>query len=123
MKLVNSILIALFMVTLAGAVTFGKTSKKQVKFIENINVNGTEVKSGTYDLVFDDTTSELSVLKNGKLVAKTPVHVEARNRKARETEIRKRIMGSDTEFLGITFGGSKEDIVVGSMAMQAGGTF
>ena len=122
MRLTNRIVIAVLLVTLAGTAAFGKTRKKDVTFTDNVTVNGTLVKAGNYQVAFDETSNELSILKKGKLVVKTPAHLEARDNKARDTQVRRRVAGNDSEFVGITFSGTKDDVVVGQAGMQAGGT-
>jgi len=122
MRLTNRIVIAVLLVTLAGTAAFGKTRKKDVTFTDNVTVNGTLVKAGNYQVAFDETSNELSILKKGKLVVKTAAHLEARDNKARDTQVRRRVAGNDSEFVGITFGGTKDDVVVGQAGMQAGGT-
>ena len=122
MRLTKRIVIAVLLVTLAGTAAFGKTKKKNVTFTDNVTVNGTLVKAGNYDVAFDEMASELTILKNGKVVVKTTAHLEPRDRKASDTQVRRRMVGNDSEFIGITFGGSKDDVVVGQPSMQAGGT-
>jgi hypothetical protein len=40
--------------------------KQKVTFENDIKVNGTLVKKGTYDVKFDDETGQLAIEKNGK---------------------------------------------------------
>jgi hypothetical protein len=115
-------MIAVLLVTLAGTAAFGKTRKKNVTFTDNVTVNGTLVKAGNYDVAFDEMANVLTILKNGKVVVKATAHLELRERKASDTQVRRRMVGNDSEFIGITFGGSKDDVVVGQPSMQAGGT-
>jgi VCBS repeat-containing protein len=86
--------------------------------VNNLKVNGTVVKKGTYDVSFDDATSELSILKNGKTIAKTQVRVEKRDKKARSFELRTSGAGDEAELTGITFGGSEENIMITPSAAQ-----
>lgn len=121
MRFINRVAIALLLVTLAGTAVLAKTHKKDVEFDTAVKVNGTEVKAGSYVAVFDDSTNELSLLKGGKVVAKTAARLEQRAKKARDTQIHRRMTGNDSELVSITFGGSNQDVVVGQMGMQAGG--
>ena len=66
MRLTNRIAIAVLLVTLAGTAAFGKTRKKDVTFTDNVTVNGTLVKAGNYQVAFDETSNELSILKTIK---------------------------------------------------------
>jgi len=121
MRVINRVAIALLLVTVAGTAAVAKTYQSNVKFDSAVKVNGTVVKPGSYVAVFDDATNELSILKNHKVVAKTAVRLEQRDRKAKTTEVRQRVGGNESELLGITFSGSNQDVVVGQMGMQAGG--
>ena len=97
-----------------------KVEKKMVTFTEDIMVNGTLVKKGDYEIKFDDSTGELSVIKNGKVKAKTSAHYEARSDKARSTALRTIGEGSNVELKGITFGGSDQDVIVGARGSVSG---
>ena len=98
----------------------GKVEKKTVTFTEDIMVNGTLVKKGDYEIKFDDSTGELSVIKNGKVKAKTSAHYEARSDKAKTTALRTIGAGSNVELKGITFGGSEQDVIVGARGSVSG---
>jgi hypothetical protein len=91
-----------------------KVQKKTVTFAEDVMVNGTLVKAGEYEVRFDETAGELSIVKNGKVKAKTSARAQARNDKAKTTALRTRQEGSNVELIGVTFGGSNQDVVVGS---------
>ena len=98
----------------------GKVEKKMVTFTEDIMVNGTLVKECEYEIRFDDSTGELSVMKNGKVKAKTAAHYEARTDKAKITALRTIGSGSNVELKGITFGGSDQDVIVGARGSVSG---
>jgi len=87
----------------------GKVDKKMITFTDEVMVNGTLVKPGDYEVKFDEGTNELSILKNGKVVAKTPAHVEARSEKAKNTALRTMDKGGNPELIGVTFGGSDRE--------------
>ena len=98
----------------------GKGEKKMITFTEDVMVNGTLVKQGDYEVKFDDSTNELSIIRNGKVVAKTPAHVEARSEKAKNTALRTMEKGGNPELIGVTFGGSDRDVVVGASGSTNG---
>jgi len=98
----------------------GKVEKKMVTFTEDIMVNGTLVKKGDYEIKFDDSTGELSVIKNGKVKAKTTAHYQARSDKAKMTSLRTIENGGNVELKGITFGGSDQDVIVGARGSVSG---
>ena len=98
----------------------GKVEKKTVTFPEDVMVNGTLVKAGDYEVKFDESTGELSILKNGKVKAKTTAHYEARTDKARSTALRTIEAGGNVELKGVTFGGSDQDVIVGARSSMNG---
>src|SRR5262245_2016733 len=117
-RFIKAMLLALAISTLASiSVLAGdkaKTEKKTVTFTQDVMVNGTLVKAGEYEIQFDDSTGELSVIKNGKVKAKTTAHYEARSDKAKQTSLRTVDNGGTIELKGITFGGSDQNVVVGA---------
>ena len=119
--LTQSLIVACLLVTLAGTTAFGNTRKSMVDFSVDTKVNGTVVKKGQYKVVFDDQSGELSILKGSKVVAKTAVRIEKRDRKARSIEVQTILEGMDQNLVSISFSGSNESLVVGQAGMQAGG--
>src|ERR1051325_4768890 len=97
-----------------------KVEKKMVTFPEDIMVNGTLVKAGDYEVKFDETTGELSIMKDGKVKAKTAAHMEARTDKAKNTALRTRDVGGTTELVGVTFHGATQDVILGSSGATTG---
>jgi hypothetical protein len=98
----------------------GKVEKKTITFTDDVMVNGTLVKAGDYEVKFDESSNELSIVKNGKVVAKTPAHVETRSDKARNTALRTIDKGGNAELIGVTFGGSDRDVMVGATGSANG---
>lgn len=101
-----------------GTVTAFADKIKRVKltFADDVMVSGTMIKAGTYDFRFNHDTGELSISKEGKVQVKTTARLEARSDKARYTAIRTRKDGSVTEFTGLVFDGSNQEVVVTSAA-------
>jgi hypothetical protein len=75
-KLVNRLVVVVLVGAIASGVALAKVIKREVTFPEAVVVNGTLVKSGTYDAVFDDQTNELLIVKGTKVVARTPAKLE-----------------------------------------------
>ena len=123
-RFMKAFFLALIIGALASISAFagdkGKVEKKTVTFPEDVMVNGTLVKAGDYEVAFDATTGELSIIKNGKVKAKTAAHVEARSDKAKNTSLRTREGGGATELIGVTFGGSNQDVLIGSNGSTSG---
>ena len=123
-RFMTTIFAALVIGALASISAFagdkGKTEKTTVTFTDDTMVNGTLIKAGDYDVKFDDSTGELSIIKNGKVKAKTTAHYEARADKAKSTALRTISSGGNVELKGVTFGGSDQDVVVGARSSVNG---
>lgn len=116
MKFFNRIAVAFLIASLASVAAFAKTKTEKVTFIDDIKVNGTLVKKGVYDLKFDDKTGEVTILKNGKVVARANSSMEQRPAKARRFEWRYTGQGANAELTHVTFSGSEQNIVLNSAA-------
>ena len=118
----KSTLAALLICAFASIAVFAgdkdKVKKQTVTFASDVMVNGTLVKAGDYEMQFNEQTGELAIIKNGKVKAKTTAHLQARSEKARNSSVRTLDKGSVAELIGFTFGGSTQDVVVGT----SGGT-
>jgi hypothetical protein len=97
---------------LTSVAAFAKTQKHGITFENDTKVNGTVVKKGTYDVKFDDATGQLSIVKNGKVVAQAMAKLEPRDKKASDFQIRSTGDGDQSQLIGITFGGSTQDVVI-----------
>lgn len=100
----------------------GKVEKKTITFPEDVMVNGTLLKAGDYEVKFDDATNELSIIKNGEVKVKTAAHLEARTEKAKNTSLRTIDRNGIASLIGVTFGGSTQDVMVGANGSMSGGS-
>ena len=116
MKFINRVAVALLIASLASVAAFAKTHREKVTFVDDIKVNGTLVKKGVYDLKFDDKTGEVTISKNGKVVARANSTMENRTNKARRFEWRYTGEGSTAELTHVTFSGSDQNVVLNSAA-------
>lgn len=112
----KSIMSRMLVVLMVGALTsvaaLAKVHKHKVTFVEDIKVNGTVVKKGTYDVKFDDETNQLSIVKNGKVVAQAMARLESREKKANDFQLRSTNKNNEQQLTGVTFGGSDKDVVI-----------
>jgi hypothetical protein len=112
----KSTFMALVICALASVAVFAAAKDKvrtgTVAFESDTMVNGTLVKAGEYQVRFDEQTGELSILKDGKVKAKTTAQLQTRSDKARNTSVRTLDKGGVAELIGFTFGGSTQDVVV-----------
>lgn len=97
-----------------GAFGKGKIKTESVTFSSDVMVNGTLLKAGEYQIKFNEESSELSILKDGKVKAKTTAHFAPRSDKAKDTAVRTRANGTVVELIGFTFGGSNQELLVGA---------
>ena len=118
MKFINRIAVALLIASFASVAAVAKTKSEKVSFFEDIKVNGTLVKKGSYDLKFDDQTGEVTISKNGKVVARSNSSLEQRSTKARRFEWRYIGKGANAELSGVTFSGADKNIVLNSAAAR-----
>lgn len=95
-----------------GAAAKDKVRTESVTFTSDTMVNGTLVKAGDYQMKFNEQTGELTILKDGKVKAKTTAQLQTRSDKARNTSVRTVTKGKVAELISFSFGGSKQDVVV-----------
>jgi hypothetical protein len=100
----------------------GKIKTESVTFGSDVMVNGTLLKAGDYQIKFNEETSELSILKNGKVKVKTTAHFAPRTDKAKGTAIRTREKNNVVELIGFTFDGSNQELVVGTSGGAVNGS-
>lgn len=121
-SIVNRIAVVLVIGALTSMVAFAKVHKHKITFENDTKVNSTVVKKGTYDLKFDDATGQLSIVKNGKVVAEAMAKLEPRTKKAGDFQLRSAGSGDNTELIGFTFGGSDKDVVLTNSGSATTGT-
>jgi hypothetical protein len=110
---VRRIGVALAVCAMTGVMAFAEVKSDKVTFSQDVTVNGTVVKKGTYKIMFDDQTSELTIAKDKNTVAKTKVHTEKRENKASRTEVNSSQKDNAQHLRSITFGGDNRLIVIG----------
>lgn len=121
MKFFNRLFVVLVISAMTGVVALAEGKSKTVTFTENVTVNGTVVKRGTYKVTFDDQSNEMTIERNGKTVAKAAARAEKRDQKVERTQVNTRKNNNVVELSSITFGGDNQSIVVGSGGGQAAG--
>ena len=75
-SIVHRMLAFLVIGALASVLALGKTTEKKVTFLQSLNVNGTVIKKGTYKVVFNEETGELTIKKGEKVLATAPAKLE-----------------------------------------------
>ena len=119
-SIMNSVLVLALLVTLPATAALGKARNSNIVLSSDTKVNGTLVKKGNYEVVYDDQSGELSIFKGSKLIAKTAARLEKRDQKARSTEVLTALEGMEQKLVGVAFSGSYDNVIVGQAGMQAG---
>ena len=120
-SIVNKVMAVLMVGALTSVVALAKVHKEKVTFESDIKVNNTLVKKGTYDLKFDDENGQLSITKNGKVVAQAMAKAEQREKKANDFQLRSTSDNGETNLIGVTFNGSDKNVVITSSGSSTTG--
>ena len=115
---INRIAIALVIVSLMGITALAKTRKATITLDSSMKVNGTVLKKGNYDLRFDEEKNELSILKAGKVVARSTINTQKRDRKAERLELKSTGTGDEKELISVAFGGADFNVVLNGQATR-----
>jgi Protein of unknown function (DUF2911) len=110
---INRLVVALVVMALTSIAALAEGKSKTVTFNDDVTVNGTLVKRGTYKVTYDEQASELSIARNNKTIAKTSARTEKRDKKVSRTEINTRKNNNTVELSSITFSGEDQSIIVG----------
>lgn len=111
-KLVNRIVVAVVVCLMVSTLAWANVINKQVTFSNDVKVNGTLVKKGTYKLKFDDQTGELTLI-NGKTNVKVMAHWEQREGKARQDSVNSIKESDGWTLQSMSFEGENRSLVVG----------
>ncbi|HMZ78478.1 MAG TPA: DUF2911 domain-containing protein [Acidobacteriota bacterium] len=109
--------LALSIVVSASALA-GET-KKDVSFSSDVTINGTLVKKGKYQVVYDDKTGEMSIRKGKEELVKATTRTEDRQKKAIRLEMLYTQNGENRSLQGFAFEGSNQNIVINGNAQAA----
>jgi hypothetical protein len=126
MKIFFKSTFAVLMICALASISIMAAAKDKVKtetvtFAQDTTVNGTVLKAGEYQVKFNEQTGELAILKDGKVKAKTTAQLQARSDKAKNTSVRILDKGGVYELIGVTFGGSNQDVMVSGSGGPATG--
>jgi hypothetical protein len=121
-SILSRFVVVLVVGALSSVVALAKVHKEKVNFVSDIKINNTLVKKGTYEVKFDDQTGQLSVSKNGKVVAQAMGRLESRAKKASDFQLRSSGSGDASQLLGVTFGGQDKDVIISNNGAQTSGS-
>jgi lipopolysaccharide export system protein LptA len=111
-SIINRVVVALVVLAMSSLAVLADGKSKSVTFNDDVTVNGTLVKSGTYKVTYDEQTGELSIERYNKTIAKTSARTEKRDKKAERTEVNTRKNNKTVELSSIAFSGADQTIVV-----------
>jgi hypothetical protein len=120
LKLVHRLVVVVLVGAIASGIALAKVIKKEVTFSQAVVVNGTTVKTGTYEVVFDDQTNELSIVKGNKVVARTPAKLEQRADRARAFYVTREEEGDSSKLVLLSVALRDATIVNGDKDSAAG---
>ena len=121
-SILSRFVVVLVVGALSSVVALAKVHKEKVNLVNDIKINNTLVKKGTYEIKFDDQTGQLSVSKNGKVVAQAMGRLESRVKKASDFLMRSSGSGNSSQLLSVTFGGQDKDVVISNNGAQTSGS-
>ena len=121
-SILNKVAAVLMVGALTSVVALAKVHKERVTFENDIKVNGTLVKKGSYDVKFNDETGQFSIVKNGKVIVEAMARTEQRSKKANDFQLRSMLSGDETQLVGVTFGGSDKDIMISNNGASNSGS-
>lgn len=111
-RLIGRSTIALLVCALMSSMALADVINKDVTFSEDVKINNTLVKKGTYKMRFDAEKGELSIANGKTTVATCGARVEKRDNKSLHTVIGTK--GDARELRSITFRGENQSFVVGT---------
>ncbi len=115
----NRLVVAFLVVTLASAAALAKGHKATITLKSDTRFGEVLVEKGTYDVKFDDQSSELSIWKGKKEIAKSAVQLETRPTTAWGTEHVVREENNEDKLVSITFRGTNQNVVLKPANTQA----
>jgi hypothetical protein len=121
-SILNRVVVVLMVGALTSVVALAKVQKHKVTFENDVKVNNTVVKKGTYEVRFDDATGQFSIMDGKKVVAQTTARLEARAKKAGDFQLRSSGTGDDVQLVGVTFGGSDKDVIISNSGAGVSGS-
>ena len=114
-KRINQLVALVLLSSIVGSVAFAKEIKKEITFVQPVMVNGTLVKKGDYEAVFDDQARQLSIVKGRRVVASAPAQLEKREARDHADYITRQSEGdSTTPLLSVVFKHNNQATIVDS---------
>ncbi len=119
MRTMKRMLIVLVVCALASVAAWADVKNEQITFPQDMTINGTLVRQGTYRLKFDEQTGELTINRGSEVVARASARWEQRASKATRTEIISTRAGESRILHSISFRGAEQRLVLNAGANQS----
>ncbi len=117
-KIANRIAIVLVILAVSSVMAFAKIRSKEISFGQDVTINGTLVKKGTYKVQFNEETGELTIFVKNQAI-KTSARLQERAKRSNRTEFVLVNQGESAALKSITFAGDKQSIVLGDSGPAA----
>ncbi len=118
-NLVSKTMIILVLSSMMGVMALAEGKNEKVTFNHDMVVNGTLVKKGTYKMVYDEKSGELTLFSGKNVVAKSPAHAQTRNIKAENNEIKVNQQEIGSVLRSITIAGDTQNFILNETPNQA----
>lgn len=109
---VNRMVISIVVCAFLSVAALAGDRTENVTLPQDMMVNGTLVRKGTYKMKFNEETGELTLSRGNNVVARTTARMESRETSARRTEISTMRDGENHSLRRITFRGETRSIVL-----------
>lgn len=103
---------------LSGLTAFADGKSDRITFDDTFQFAGTTIKKGTYKVAFDETTGELSIKKDEKVIAKAKAHAEPLAASSAHTKFSMATENGAQVLRSVTYAGDNRAIIVGEASAQ-----
>lgn len=110
----------LIVCALAGLTAFADGKSDRITFDDSFQFAGTTIKKGTYKVTFDETTGELAIKKDDKVIAKAKAHAESLKETSEHTKFSMATENGAKVLRSVTYSGDNRVIVVGEGTAATG---
>ncbi|MCA1633016.1 MAG: hypothetical protein LC802_04650 [Acidobacteria bacterium] len=113
---VRTALVLALLCATSGSIASAKVKSKSLTFGTDFWVGNTLVKKGTYKIVFDDQTNEISIVDKTTTVAKVPAQVKKRENNKRAWDVSLVTVGDRMTLVSLAFPETAQTLVVNDAA-------
>jgi len=107
------ILASLFSLSGVAALAQEKNLKEHFTFEDDVKINNTVIKKGTYLVRFDAGTGEMSILNGDKVIARAKATVHMNDKKFRNDALLTTTTPEGPKVTALRLGGQREELTIG----------